>query len=186
MKSDIDIILFLLETLRFRHKLEEQLINNLSKLNSKNISRSQLEELYGEKVNEELLASTESALRRIGVLVQNNDKLIIDPIKLERFKELIETAKAARDYKWPSINPKPFLYVSPPSLITSNVSSEVDDIANLLVNLVRSAEQNISIMSPFTNESGLQSVFAPLQACKNTPEISIYLISYTKKQRRLC
>ena len=67
----------------------------------------------------------------------------------------------------------------------SELSEEIDDISNLLTSLVSSAIKTVSIVSPFTNKAGLNSVLAPLKSCKNLPSNSIYLTADTLDQEMI-
>ena len=173
--DNINTILFFLQTLHYRDDLENFLFKNL--LNSTDyLSVTDIEHLYEQKAHPELVKNTEVILTKFGVLKQVGQRYQLDKNRLNQFIEMVNLAKAARNYKWPMQKHNPLLYVSPPNLITSDLSGDVDDISNLLINLVRSAMSNISIMSPFTNKEGLRSILSPLKSCRNNLKISIYLV----------
>ncbi len=174
MMDDTKTILFFLQTLHYRDDLESNLFKNLlSKTDS--ITTSQIDELYGQKVHPELIKNTQAILENFKVLEKVDNSFKINKDRLDYFIKLVQMAKEARKYKWPEIKHKPFLYISPPNLITTDLSGDVDDISNLLIGLVGSAVSKITIMSPFTNKDGLKSILVPLRACKNSPYISLYL-----------
>lgn len=172
--NETNAILFFLQTLHYRDDLESALFENLKKKTSP-INENEFENIYGQRVHPELIKKTHATLIDFRVLTKTSEGLELNNERLEYFIKLTEVAKAAREYNWPSNKPKPFLYISPPSLITSDLSGDIDDISNLLINLVRSANNTISIMSPFTNKEGLKSILSPLKACTNNPDISLYL-----------
>lgn len=170
--NETEAVIFFLQTLHYRDDLEAELFKNLQKYDGKILSEDNLQNLYTQRVHSSLIKNTQLVLSSFGVISQKSE---VNKERLEYFMKLVEVAKAARKYNWPSDRPKPFIYVSPPTLITSDLSGDVDDISNLLINLVRSATKSISIMSPFTNKEGLKSILSPLKACKNTPKISLFL-----------
>ena len=173
MIDEVKLVLFFLQTLHYRDDLEEILFKNLKAF--KNNVSDKVDHLYGQRVHSELTKNTSLILTKFGVLYNSKDTLNVNEDRLEYFIRLVEVAKASRTYRWPTQRPKPFIYVSPPSLIPSEFSGDVDDISNLLINLIISSEKRISIMSPFTNEEGFRSVLTPLKACKNNPKINLYL-----------
>lgn len=180
MKDDIKTVLLFLQTLHFRDDLEQELFTNLRNFESNKVDTSKSPKLYTQKVSSELSKNTEGALEKFGIFIKDKSGVKIDLNKLDRFVELVEVAKASRSYPWPQNKSKPFLYVSPPSVIERELGGELDDISNLLINLVHSATKNISIMSPFTNKEGLRSILYPLVSCKNNPKIKIYLTAQEK------
>lgn len=170
--DEIKTVLFFLQTLHYRDDLEKSLFLNLAKNGD---GFQNLENIYGQKVNPELLQNTLIVLKSFDILNTEHSNYKIDQERLNYFIKLVELAKAVREYKWPTYRPKPFLYISPPDLITTELSGDINDITSLLIDLVRSANKQISIMSPFTNKEGFKSILTPLNACKNNPKITLYL-----------
>lgn len=175
MMDETKLVLFFLQILHYRDDLEEELFQNLKLSTNSPINSSDASKLYGQKVHSELIKNTVHILEEIGVLIKQDKSYTINEERLKYFRTLVNVAKSARNYKWPSNRPKPFLYISPPTLITTELSGDIDDISNLLTNLVRSATTSITIMSPFTNKEGLRSILSPLKACTNNPNIALYL-----------
>ncbi|MDO8570729.1 MAG: phospholipase D-like domain-containing protein [Candidatus Daviesbacteria bacterium] len=177
--NDAKIVLFFLQTLHYRDDLEKSLFLNLTE-NTDGFQR--LEDIYIQKVHPELLQNTVMVLKSFSILNIEESNYKIDKKRLSYFIKLVELAKAVREYEWPTYGPKPFLYISPPDLITAELSGDLNDITSLLIDLVRSANKQISIMSPFTNKEGFKSILTPLNACKNNPKITLYLTA--KEQDR--
>lgn len=174
MTNNINSILFFLQTLHYRDDLEKCLFE---KLNSKEIIyESEVDNLYGQKVHSTLITNTKSILLDFGVIVPNEEKYQVNREKVKYFIEMVGLAKAARQYKWPIQKQSPLLYISPPKYIPSDLAGDVDDISNLLINLVSSAKNDISIMSPFTNKEGIKSILSPLKSCLKYPAINIFLV----------
>lgn len=183
--NDTQAVLFFLQTLHYRDDLESNLFQNL--LNKTGtITTSEITELYNQKVHPELIKNTKVILESFKVLEPITTGFSINKNRLDYFINLVQMAKEARKYKWPEIKHKPFLFVSPPNLITTDLSGDVDDISNLLIGLVGSATNKITIMSPFTNKDGLKSVLVPLKACKNSPYISLYLTASEQDKNMIC
>lgn len=171
--DEVKTILFFLQTLHYRDDLEKSLFLNLS---TNKDGFQNIEDIYGQKVHPELLQNTLIVLKSFNILLDTEDlNYKVDIKRLDYFIKLVELAKAAREYKWPTSKLKPFLYISPPGLITPELSGDINDINSLLIDLVRSASEHISVMSPFTNKEGFKSILTPLNACLNNPKITLYL-----------
>jgi len=185
MMDYVEATLLFLQTLHYREKLEEQIFQVLKALEGKPVSEKVLLKSFDQHVHPELARNIATALTTAGVINKLDGNLTVDKQQLDNFIKLVKVAKASRSYNWPSIRPQPFLYVSPPDLITSDLAGDVDDISNLLVNLVSTAEMRVTIMSPFTNDTGLKSVFRPLEACKINPRINAYFTADRKDAPRI-
>ena len=170
--DEVQTILFFLQTLHYRDDLENSLFLNLS--THKNGFQN-IEDIYGQKVHPELLQNTLIALKSFKIFDAKDLNYKVNSERLNYFIKLVELAKAARQYEWPKSRLKPFLYISPPDLISTELSGDINDISSLLIDLVRSANKQISIMSPFTNKEGFKSILTPLNACINNPKITLYL-----------
>ncbi len=180
--DEIKTVLLFLQTLHYRDDLENKLYSDLKRNLNKHLPIEEFSNILGQNVHPELINNLKSILQNYGVLIVENGKFTVNEVRLKDFIKIVSVAKASRDYKWPSVKLKPFLYVSPPNIITSDLSEEIDDIANLLTDLVSSAMESVVIMSPFTNKAGLSSILTPLKVCKKLPTISIYLTSPSKDQ----
>lgn len=179
-------ILFFLQTLHYRDDLEKSLFDNLSKTQADTIlSQEDIRNIFDQKVHPELVNNVLIVLNNFGVLSEETTGYTVNKEQLQFFTRLVSVAKASRSYPWPSKRAKPFLYISPPNIITSELSGEIDDITNLLTSLVSSASTSINIVSPFTNKTGLNSILAPLKGCKNSPAISVYLTATSKDQEKI-
>lgn len=185
MMDYIEATLLFLQTLHYREKLEEQIFQTLNKLEGRTISERLFLESLDQHIHPELAKNIVTVLINTDVISKINGDVTVDKLRLEDFIRLVKVAKASRSYNWPNIKPQPFLYVSPPSLITSDLAGDVDDISNLLINLVSTAEMRVTIMSPFTNDAGLKSVFRPLEACKTNPRINAYFTVDRKDAPRI-
>lgn len=186
MIDEVKLILFYLQTLHYRDDLEDNLYANLRKFpESEIVSELNIKNIFKQKVHPELIKNVTDILVDFKVLTKQHGGYRLDKQRLEIFIKMASVAKASRTYKWPDMRSKPFLYVSPPSIITSELSEEIDDISNLLTSLVSSATKTVSIVSPFTNKAGLNSVLAPLKSCKNLPFNSIYLTANTQDQEMI-
>lgn len=172
--NDNDLILSLLQTLHYRKDLEESLMSSLLKFSDNEISTDNLLNIYGKRVHPELLKITESILMDFGVIKEHDQKYFINGERLKRFMALFEMAKNARDYHWPELNRQPYIYVSPPSIIGQELAGDIDDIANLIINLISSAKTEITLVSPFTNDEGLKAILLPLANLKESIKITAY------------
>ena len=167
MTDEVKLILFYLQTLHYRDDLENNLYTNLRKFSESDIiSELDIKSIFKQKVHPELIKNVTDILVDFKVFTKQYGGYGIDKQQLEVFIKMASAAKASRTYNWPDVRSKPFLYVSPPNIITSELSEEIDDISNLLTSLVSSATKTVSIVSPFTNKAGLNSVLAPLKSCK--------------------
>ena len=180
--DEIKSVLLFLQTLHYRDDLEKSLYSNLEKLSGKLLPIEEFGGIFDQKIHPELINSLKVILQNFGVLVIENEKFTVNKDELDSFIKIVSIAKAARDYKWPSVSLKPFLYISPPNIISSELADEIDDISNLLTDLVSSATESVIIMSPFTNKAGLSSILTPLKVCKKLPSISIYLTAPSQDQ----
>ena len=186
MTDEVKLILFYLQTLHYRDDLENNLYTNLRKFSESDIiSELDIKSIFKQKVHPELIKNVTDILADFKVFTKQYGGYGIDKQQLEVFIKMASAAKASRTYNWPDVRSKPFLYVSPPNIITSELSEEIDDISNLLTSLVSSATKTVSIVSPFTNKAGLNSVLAPLKSCKNLPSNSIYLTADTLDQEMI-
>lgn len=186
MTNEVRLILFYLQTLHYRDDLENNLYINLRKFSESDIiSELEIKSIFKQKVHPELTKNVTNILIDFKVLIRQLGGYRLDKKRLETFIKMASVAKASRIYNWPGVRSKPFLYISPPSIITSELSGEIDDISNLLTSLVSSATKTVSIVSPFTNKAGLNSVLAPLKSCKNVPSNSIYLTANTQDQEMI-
>jgi phosphatidylserine/phosphatidylglycerophosphate/cardiolipin synthase-like enzyme len=172
MTKSVSNVLFFLQLLHYRDDLESEIFNTLAK-------NTQLDSLapnlFNQKVDPSLTKNALMILSDFGVIRKANNIYDINPEKLSAFREMVETAKASRDYDWPASRFTPFLFISPPGLISASISGDVSDISTFLTDLVRSAKKTITIMSPFTNKEGLASILTPLKACTDKIAITLYL-----------
>lgn len=180
--DEIKSVLLFLQTLHHRDDLEKHIYSNLKKMSDRTFSIEEIGRIFDQKVHPELIKNIKVILQNFGVIAIENGIFSVNKDKLISFIKIVSIAKAARDYKWPSVRLKPFLYISPPNIITSDLAEEIDDISNLLIDLVSSATESIIIMSPFTNKVGLSSILAPLKVCKKLPSVSIYLTAPSQDQ----
>lgn len=186
MTNEVRLILFYLQTLHYRDDLEDNLYINLKKFSGSDIiSELEITSIFKQKVHPELIKNVTDILLDFKVFTKQHGGYSIDKQQLEVFIKMALAAKASRTYNWPDVRSKPFLYISPPNIITSELSEEIDDISNLLTSLVSSATKTVSIVSPFTNKAGLNSVLSPLRSCKNVPSNSIYLTANTQDQEMI-
>lgn len=186
MTNEVRLILFYLQTLHYRDDLEDNLYINLRKFSASDIiSELEITSIFKQKVHPELIKNVTDILLDFKVFTKQHGGYSIDKQQLEVFIKMALAAKASRTYNWPDVRSKPFLYISPPNIITSELSEEIDDISNLLTSLVSSATKTVSIVSPFTNKAGLSSVLSPLRSCKNVPSNSIYLTANTQDQEMI-
>lgn len=186
MINEVKLVLLYLQTLHYRDDLEQNLYANLHRFSeAKIIAELEVKNIFNQKVHSELIKNITDILLDFKVLVKNPNGYKVDKKQLELFMKMVSVAKASRTYHWPGARSKPFLYISPPNIITSELSGEIDDISNLLTSLVSSATKTVSIVSPFTNKAGLNSILAPLKSCKNIPLNSVYLTATTQDQEMI-
>ena len=147
MTDEVKLILFYLQTLHYRDDLENNLYTNLRKFSESDIiSELDIKSIFKQKVHPELIKNVTDILADFKVFTKQYGGYGIDKQQLEVFIKMASAAKASRTYNWPDVRSKPFLYVSPPNIITSELSEEIDDISNLLTSLVSSATKTVSIV----------------------------------------
>jgi phosphatidylserine/phosphatidylglycerophosphate/cardiolipin synthase-like enzyme len=175
--EDIKQILLFIQMLHYRDDLEELIFNKLDETKNKSISEDGFSKMFGTTVNRQLISNIKSILVSTGVITKDNNILQIQEDKLRDFSKSVKIAKASRDYSWPESKPQPYIYVSPSSIINSDLLGDVDDITNLIISLIRSTEVSVTLVSPFTNEQGLRAILAPLINVQFPISINIYLSS---------
>ncbi len=175
--EDIKQVLLFLQMLHYRDDLEELIFTKLEEVKNKNISEEDFIKVFGPSINRQLLSNIKSIFTNTGVIIKESNTLRINEQKLEEFLKFVRIAKASRDYSWPENKPRPYIYVSPPSLINADLLGDADDITNLIIGLIISAGSSISLMSPFTNDQGLREILAPLVNVRSQIAINVYFSS---------
>lgn len=175
--EDINQILLFIQMLHYRDDLEELIFKRLDELKGKDISEDAFSKVFGSTVNRQLISNLKSILLSLGIITKDDQTLKVHDEKLKDFLRSVRIAKASRDYPWPESKPQPYIYVSPPSIINADLLGDADDITNLIIGLVRSAEISVTLMSPFTNDQGLRAVLTPLSSVQYPISINGYFSS---------
>jgi phosphatidylserine/phosphatidylglycerophosphate/cardiolipin synthase-like enzyme len=175
--QDIKQILLFIQTLHYRDDLENLIFTALSEMKNKEFTDEDYFKRFNSAINKQLLSNLKSIFIETGVLTEQDRLFLLNSQKLEEFIQLVQVAKASRDYKWPENKTESYIYVSPSSIINADLLGDVDDITNLIVSLVSSAQASVSLMSPFTNDEGLRAVLSPLTHIKYPVNVNMYFSS---------
>lgn len=121
-----------------------------------------------------LIVQIINVLLGTGVIIKTGSTLKLDHSKLINFYNAVDFARGIIIINSKSNDTSNSLvYTSPPEIIPHDLASRVDDIRNLILSLVTETTKTLTILSPYTTTSALNSILEPIYVRGDTGSIKI-------------
>jgi len=173
--DEISLNYYFLEILNKNSLLEKIIIDYLITNKNNPINKINFLKFSNKKIHRELKIEIESILFNLNIINSKKDFIYIDENKLKQFINTIKIIKAISKNAKATKEDSSIIYMSPPRLITSEISDMVDGISDLIRKLACTVTKNLIIMSPYINYEGIKSILLPLKKLKKNIKLELFI-----------